>query len=396
MAQNIVIEQHLSQIQSQVQATPFPSDLDFQNFKKKPPFDIDIVICYAGEIINSNDKRNRDNQELKYSLRSISQHLPWIDRIYLVVPDTLAINLQHDKLFPSWLDHTKLLSNDIQIHFIAQSSIFHMQQNGMNNHNSNALEMNIMRIPNLSEHFIYMNDDFFIGKPLTWKYFFNPDTYLPRWPLNHYMKYYKMDNFDRPRFEYDNVYNYMVPGLDGYPMPKRVEYYATHAPRSLTKSMLSEYIDNMYPEYFAFMESHKSRWCSSPTIWNAVFSFNIKYFFKLLKLWITRSSYYDTNDCTHEETLFLSLLKSYLSGELEVDIMKDPDKNQVTNYYIYGITLEEKCEAIHKLKPYTFNINDDFETSDNSVYNQQVNYLHQCLEKYFPAPTIWENDNENT
>ena len=63
-------------------------------------------------------------------------------------------------------------------------------------------------------------------------------------------------------------------------------------------------------------------------------------------------------------------------------IMSDPQDNKMANYYIYGMTLQEKCIATHKLKPYTFNINDDFETSDNSIYKQQVNYQHECLEEY--------------
>jgi hypothetical protein len=40
------------------------------------------------------------------------------------------------------------------------------------NTNSNAIETTITSIPDLSEHFIYFNDDVFLGKPVAWTDFF--------------------------------------------------------------------------------------------------------------------------------------------------------------------------------------------------------------------------------
>jgi hypothetical protein len=39
--------------------------------------------------------------------------------------------------------------------------------------NSVALEACLYKIPNLSEHFLFANDDMFVNKPLTQDYFFN-------------------------------------------------------------------------------------------------------------------------------------------------------------------------------------------------------------------------------
>src|SRR6185437_13294000 len=38
--------------------------------------------------------------------------------------------------------------------------------------NSQAIESNLHRIPHLAEHFIYFNDDFFLGAPVQHKDFF--------------------------------------------------------------------------------------------------------------------------------------------------------------------------------------------------------------------------------
>eukprot|EP01083_Nonionella_stella_P212338 766960_1 len=373
-------------------ASPFPSAQDFENYAvDKPPFDIDIVYCYAGQITTSNNPRQRDNFELKYSMRSIHQHMPWIHSIFIIVPDSLAIHLAKDALFPSWLDAHSLTANNI--HFIAQSLIFRIHSNGIDNHNSNALEANMMRIPHLSEHFIYFNDDFFIGQPLPWSFFFSPTTpHLQRWPLNHYLKYHQLDMAHVDR---ENVYEYKVYELEGKPIPNRVNHYVTHAPRPLTKSMLTNYIDVRYKEYFAFMESHKTRWCSRPTLWNVIFGFKIKYCVQMLYLWITRQSYYSTNHCGHEETLFLSLFKSYLQGEVHVDIMHDPpDEDAVTNYYRYNVEMQEKCKEIERLRPYTFNLNDDFGHYGSAFYRQQVDQLHKCLENQFPNSAVWETKDD--
>ena len=47
--------------------------------------------------------------------------------------------------------------------------------------NSAAIETNLHRIPGLSEHFIYMNDDFFLGKPIFPEDFISTKGYKINW-----------------------------------------------------------------------------------------------------------------------------------------------------------------------------------------------------------------------
>lgn len=103
-----------------------------------------------------NDCRYIDNEELRYSLRSVAKNMPWINHIYIIT----------DGQTPNWLD-----TNHPKISIINHKEI--MPEDALPTFNSEALETCIHKIPNLSEHFIYGNDDLFVYKSLTPFYFFD-------------------------------------------------------------------------------------------------------------------------------------------------------------------------------------------------------------------------------
>lgn len=94
--------------------------------------------------------RFRNNQELRYSLRSVEKFMPWIRHIYIVT------NGQK----PSWLqfDQQRLIH-------IAHEQLFPNPQD-LPTFNSNAIEMHLHRIPGLSRRYLYLNDDLFLGRPV--------------------------------------------------------------------------------------------------------------------------------------------------------------------------------------------------------------------------------------
>lgn len=99
------------------------------------------------------DNRYRDHNEIVFSLRSLVKHAPWIRYIHIVVadgqrPNWLAENLNHSK-----------------IRIVPHSSIFQNLAH-LPTFNSDAIESQIDNIPDLSEYFLYFNDDFFLGKPI--------------------------------------------------------------------------------------------------------------------------------------------------------------------------------------------------------------------------------------
>jgi hypothetical protein len=90
--------------------------------------------------------RFRSRNELLYSLRSIYQFAPFVNHIYIV---TFSQK-------PKWLKpHPKITIVD-------HKEIF-KESSDLPTFNSQAIEANLHHIPNLSECYIYFNDDVFLG-----------------------------------------------------------------------------------------------------------------------------------------------------------------------------------------------------------------------------------------
>ena len=103
------------------------------------------------------DQIFRDNDELKYSLRSIEQNAPWINHIYIITAFGQI---------PSWLD-----INNPKITIVPQEYILPVDAGPI--FNSCAVEACLQNIPNLSEYFLLANDDMFFNMPVTPDYFFD-------------------------------------------------------------------------------------------------------------------------------------------------------------------------------------------------------------------------------
>ena len=86
--------------------------------------------------------RYQDNNELKYSLRSLEKCLPWIRNVYLITDDQC----------PKWIKKEK-------VSIIDQSDLF-PGDDYFQTFNSHAIELCQHRIKGLSECFLSMNDDF--------------------------------------------------------------------------------------------------------------------------------------------------------------------------------------------------------------------------------------------
>lgn len=97
---------------------------------------------------------NRD--ELRFSLRSLEMHAPFVNHIYLVTAGQR----------PSWLvkDHPRLT-------VVSHEEIIDPQN--LPTFNSHAIESRLHHIPGLSEHYIYMNDDFLFGRSVSAELFFS-------------------------------------------------------------------------------------------------------------------------------------------------------------------------------------------------------------------------------
>ncbi|GLY04873.1 MULTISPECIES: stealth family protein [Actinoplanes] len=115
---------------------------------------------WVGEINGqaANDSRYASRDELRYSMRALHCFAPWVRRIFLVTDDQV----------PGWLDlsHPKLT-------LVGHREVFG-DTGVLPTFNSQAIESRLHRIPGLAEHFLYLNDDVILGRPVTPDLFFTP------------------------------------------------------------------------------------------------------------------------------------------------------------------------------------------------------------------------------
>ena len=115
-------------------------------------------------------ERFRDWEILKYLFRSIDRYLPWINRIYLVT----------DNQVPTWLD-----TENSHVQVIDHREI--IDHRFLPTFNSNAILMNAYKIPNLSEHFMIIEDDMLFTRPAKPEDFFvngQPRDFLIESPIS--------------------------------------------------------------------------------------------------------------------------------------------------------------------------------------------------------------------
>lgn len=111
---------------------------------------------YHGESGSAARFLNRD--ELRYSLRSLHANAPWVRKIWLVT----------DSQRPGWLQE------DDRLQVVDHRDIF-ADGDALPTFNSHAIESQLHHIDGLSEHFLYFNDDMFLGCPVSPSSFFLPN-----------------------------------------------------------------------------------------------------------------------------------------------------------------------------------------------------------------------------
>lgn len=102
--------------------------------------------------------RFSENDELRHSLRSVEKYAPWIRKIFIVT----------DSQVPEWLDAT-----NPKVEIVDHTQI--LDPEALPTFNSCVIEHALFRIPALSEHFLYANDDMFLNQPVDVTDFFLED-----------------------------------------------------------------------------------------------------------------------------------------------------------------------------------------------------------------------------
>lgn len=99
--------------------------------------------------------RFKDMNQLKYAIRSFQKYAPWVRDIILVTNGQV----------PVWLN-----TDHPNVRVVTHKEIFDPKH--LPSFSSPAIEINMHKIPGLSNRFIYSNDDFFLMRPIC------PDTFI--------------------------------------------------------------------------------------------------------------------------------------------------------------------------------------------------------------------------
>ncbi|QMT31901.1 Stealth CR1 domain-containing protein [Alysiella filiformis] len=169
---------------------------------KLAPFAVDVVFTWVNNhdmawqqrrqqrsqqathsALYSNDEaRFANHNELYYSLHSVQTFLPWVNHIYIVTdqqtPDWFQA-AQYPKV--SIIDHRQIIDEQYLPTF-----------------NSHVIEAHLHNIPNLSEHFIYFNDDVFVARPLLKEHFFRANGIASLFVANKSLKHMQSKGVQTP------------------------------------------------------------------------------------------------------------------------------------------------------------------------------------------------------
>lgn len=181
------------------------------------------------------EKRFSSSNEIYYSLHLLRKNAQWIRKIFLIT----------DNQKPKWLDDKKKRELDIEV--IDHSLIFRGYEKCLPTFNSTSIECMIHKVPGISDNFVYLNDDFFILRPVGKYDFFQNEKLMLRGSI-YFKGFERISSF----LSYPSWFDYS--GLNSYRghRSQRALYLfpfvRAHAPYSCNKRVL-EKVFNSYERY---------------------------------------------------------------------------------------------------------------------------------------------------
>lgn len=233
---------------------------------------IDVVITWVdGHDIQLNQKRQQymnhhmaqdavsqtrfaSNNEIYFCIASVLKYMPTVGTIYLVT----------DQQKPQWIDEfvNQGLCHTDQIKIIDHCILFKGYETFLPTFNSLSIEAMLWNIPELAEHFIYLNDDMFLNAPLAAIDCFDQDKviiyghwknstliklkYLLRKILSRYS-----GQVLQPKFTVAQMLSADLVGLKRY-------YELHHRPHFIKKNILQDYF-MQYPDKLKHQISFRFR-----------------------------------------------------------------------------------------------------------------------------------------
>ena len=269
-----------------------------------------------------------DNDELKYSLRSLEKYAPWINHVYIITDRQVPkwLNTDYEKV--TIVDHSEIMPKEIIPLF-----------------NATVIEYFLPFVPNLSEKFLYSNDDMFFGAPVTPDYFFNGDRPIVRMRKSKSLPYKNnviSKGSRRALRLLEGTYN-------------RLEWYRMH--HQIDAYTKSAYKDTLARYHEEFASTYGNRFRAENDLGRVIFGVDAVYADKADLEIVKPLSFF--------EKKILSLFK------------------QVTCDGIVGNEGEKSCKEVLKYKPKLFCFNSMAGSSESE-------YSRRFLDSMFPEPSKFE------
>ena len=294
-------------------------------------------------------KKDEDNEELRYCVRSILQYIPWIRKIFILMPNERVkyfkpINEISDKFV--YVKDKDLLGFDSANSVVFQFNLHKMKKFG------------------LSENFILMDDDYFFGKAIEKTQFFYYDEIqkkvVPSIVTDDFTEMVKKDIDD----EYNKLY-------------RRIKSIKPHAFNGWKISQLSS--------FKLLLENYKSPLINAGFSHNAI-PLNIRDLEEIYDLvknkYANADKFLNEKERTNIDLQPQSLFNSYMIN------VKKRKVNTIPSIYYDLAALDNKNFDIEM-----FVIN----TSGDRKYTQKhYEKARQILEKKFGVPTPYEIKEDKT
>ena len=272
---------------------------------------------------SDDEVRFRDYGSLKYVFRSIEKYAPWVNKVHLIT----------DKQIPEWLS----LDND-KVNLVFHEDFTPDQY--LPTFNSNVIELNLFRIPDLADKFILFNDDMFINNMVYPENFFKGDKILdfgvynkiaPIEDFAHILvnnmlfinKYFNKKsslknnwkNQFRLRYRGELLRNFLLLPWNDIP-----GYYNPHIPQPHFKSLFND-LYNLEPDMFEKTFNNKFRGYSDINHWIA-------------RYWLLEKGQYLPQHKTFGKYLKLSdykkVKKEIVNGKSKVICINDVESDMET------------------------------------------------------------------
>ena len=184
--------------------------------------------------------RYRDWETLRYFFRGVESFAPWVNKIHFVTSGH----------FPSWLN-----LNHEKLHFVRHEDFIDKKYLPL--FNSSAIEINIHNIKDLSNHFVYFNDDMFLTRSVKPTDFFKNELpcdsailspIIPKGAdgfykclanntaiINHHFKKHLTHKWFSPKYHSDLFRNLALSPWHNYP-----GFHNPHIPISFDKSLMKK------------------------------------------------------------------------------------------------------------------------------------------------------------